>query len=40
MSNIVTSTGSIGLGPGTFVGSAAFSLFPIHALCVVVPKEG
>nr|DAD33277.1 TPA_asm: hypothetical protein HUJ06_012128 [Nelumbo nucifera] len=29
-----------GLGPGTLVGSAAFDLFPIHAVCVVVPKEG
>ncbi|KAK4717471.1 hypothetical protein R3W88_015809 [Solanum pinnatisectum] len=27
-----------GLGPGTLVGSAAFDLFPIHAVCVVVPK--
>ncbi|PSR94755.1 Magnesium/proton exchanger like [Actinidia chinensis var. chinensis] len=25
-----------GLGPGTLVGSAAFDLFPIHAVCVVV----
>ncbi|XP_076912874.1 magnesium/proton exchanger 1-like [Bidens hawaiensis] len=30
----------IGLGPGTLVGSAAFDLFPIHAVCVVVPKAG
>lgn len=30
----------IGLGPGTLVGSAAFDLFPIHAVCVVVPKVG
>ncbi|KAK9136864.1 hypothetical protein Sjap_007458 [Stephania japonica] len=29
-----------GLGPGTLVGSAAFDLFPIHAVCVVVPKTG
>ncbi|KAG9443816.1 hypothetical protein H6P81_015156 [Aristolochia fimbriata] len=29
-----------GLGPGTLVGSAAFDLFPIHAVCVVVPKSG
>ncbi|PKA54918.1 Magnesium/proton exchanger 1 [Apostasia shenzhenica] len=29
-----------GLGPGTLVGSAAFDLFPIHAVCVVVPKMG
>ncbi|KAL0457918.1 UNVERIFIED_CONTAM: Magnesium/proton exchanger [Sesamum latifolium] len=29
-----------GLGPGTLVGSAAFDLFPIHAVCVVVPKLG
>ncbi|XP_021907022.1 magnesium/proton exchanger isoform X2 [Carica papaya] len=29
-----------GLGPGTLVGSAAFDLFPIHAVCVVVPKGG
>ncbi|XP_068660454.1 magnesium/proton exchanger [Aristolochia californica] len=29
-----------GLGPGTLVGSAAFDLFPIHAICVVVPKSG
>ncbi|KAK9945689.1 hypothetical protein M0R45_011188 [Rubus argutus] len=29
-----------GLGPGTLVGSAAFDLFPIHAVCVVVPKAG
>ncbi|MFS7901677.1 putative sodium/calcium exchanger membrane region [Helianthus anomalus] len=28
------------LGPGTLVGSAAFDLFPIHAVCVVVPKAG
>ncbi|XP_031496490.1 magnesium/proton exchanger 1 [Nymphaea colorata] len=28
-----------GLGPGTLVGSAAFDLFPIHAVCVVVPKD-
>lgn len=30
----------IGLGPGTLVGSAAFDLFPIHAVCVVVPRAG
>lgn len=30
----------IGLGPGTLVGSAAFDLFPIHAVCVVMPKAG
>ncbi|KAK6135063.1 hypothetical protein DH2020_031184 [Rehmannia glutinosa] len=30
----------VGLGPGTLVGSAAFDLFPIHAVCVVVPKAG
>lgn len=29
-----------GLGPGTLAGSAAFDLFPIHAVCVVVPKAG
>ncbi|KAL5996158.1 Magnesium/proton exchanger 1 [Asimina triloba] len=29
-----------GLGPGTLVGSAAFDLFPIHAVCVVVPRAG
>ncbi|XP_038974069.1 magnesium/proton exchanger 1 isoform X2 [Phoenix dactylifera] len=29
-----------GLGPGTLVGSAAFDLFPIHAVCVVVPAAG
>ncbi|CAM8928088.1 unnamed protein product [Rhodiola kirilowii] len=29
-----------GLGPGTLVGSAAFDLFPIHAVCVLVPKAG
>ncbi|XP_047967281.1 magnesium/proton exchanger-like [Salvia hispanica] len=29
-----------GLGPGTLVGSAAFDLFPIHAICVIVPKAG
>ncbi|KAK6940998.1 Sodium/calcium exchanger membrane region [Dillenia turbinata] len=29
-----------GLGPGILVGSAAFDLFPIHAVCVVVPKAG
>ncbi|XP_030451610.2 magnesium/proton exchanger [Syzygium oleosum] len=28
------------LGPGTLVGSAAFDLFPIHAVCVLVPKAG
>jgi magnesium/proton exchanger len=28
------------LGPGTLVGSAAFDLFPIHAVCVVVPRAG
>ncbi|KAL8115620.1 hypothetical protein AgCh_022210 [Apium graveolens] len=30
----------LGLGPGTLVGSAAFDLFPIHDVCVVVPKAG
>ena len=30
----------LGLGPGTLVGSAAFDLFPIHAVCVVAPKAG
>ncbi|KAH9305657.1 hypothetical protein KI387_010061, partial [Taxus chinensis] len=29
-----------GLGPATLVGSAAFDLYPIHAVCVVVPKAG
>lgn len=29
-----------GLGPGTLVGSAAFDLFPIHAVCVLMPKAG
>ncbi|KAL6907841.1 hypothetical protein ACP4OV_002011 [Aristida adscensionis] len=29
-----------GLGPGTLVGSAAFDLFPIHAVCVIMPKAG
>ncbi|CAL4986154.1 unnamed protein product [Urochloa decumbens] len=29
-----------GLGPGTLVGSAAFDLFPIHAVCVVMPRPG
>ncbi|KAK4750369.1 hypothetical protein SAY87_027818 [Trapa incisa] len=29
-----------GLGPGTLVGSAAFDLFPIHAVCVIIPKAG
>lgn len=29
-----------GLGPGTLVGSAAFDLFPIHAVCVIAPKMG
>eukprot|EP00252_Welwitschia_mirabilis_P015546 TRINITY_DN3422_c0_g1_i1.p1 TRINITY_DN3422_c0_g1~~TRINITY_DN3422_c0_g1_i1.p1 ORF type:complete len:423 (+),score=66.32 TRINITY_DN3422_c0_g1_i1:465-1733(+) len=29
-----------GLGPGTLVGSAAFDLYPIHAVCVVVPTAG
>ncbi|CAK7348316.1 unnamed protein product [Dovyalis caffra] len=29
-----------GLGPGTLIGSAAFDLFPKHAVCVVVPKAG
>ncbi|GKU86862.1 hypothetical protein SLEP1_g1333 [Rubroshorea leprosula] len=33
-------TGMWRLGPGTLVGSAAFDLFPIHAVCVVVPKAG
>lgn len=28
------------MGPATLVGSAAFDLFPIHAVCVVVPKAG
>lgn len=28
------------MGPGTLVGSAAFDLFPIHAVCVVIPKAG
>lgn len=27
-----------GLGPGTLVGSAAFDLFPIHAVSVLMPK--
>lgn len=30
----------VGLGPGTLVGSAAFDLFPIHAVCVLMPKAG
>lgn len=34
------STCLAGLGPGTLVGSAAFDLFPIHAICVIVPKAG
>ncbi|AQK48483.1 Magnesium/proton exchanger [Zea mays] len=29
-----------GLGPGTLVGSAAFDLFPIHAVCVLMPRAG
>jgi len=29
-----------GLGPGTIVGSAAFNLYPILAVCVLVPKAG
>ncbi|CAO2144994.1 unnamed protein product [Urochloa humidicola] len=29
-----------GLGPGTLVGSAAFDMFPIHAVCVVMPRAG
>lgn len=29
-----------GLGPGTIVGSAAFNVFPILAVCVLVPKNG
>ncbi|KAJ1276659.1 hypothetical protein BS78_05G231500 [Paspalum vaginatum] len=29
-----------GLGPGTLVGSAAFDLFPIHAVCVIMPRAG
>lgn len=29
-----------GLGPATLVGSAAFDLYPIHAICVVVPRAG
>ncbi|KAK3119329.1 hypothetical protein QOZ80_9BG0718030 [Eleusine coracana subsp. coracana] len=29
-----------GLGPGTLIGSAAFDLFPIHAVCVIMPKAG
>ncbi|KZV32349.1 magnesium/proton exchanger-like [Dorcoceras hygrometricum] len=39
----IRNTGNLyagGLGPGTLVGSAAFDLFPIHAVCVVVPKAG
>ena len=36
----INSTSYLGLGPGTLVGSAAFDLFPIHAVCVVVPKAG
>ncbi|KAG0568944.1 hypothetical protein KC19_6G053800 [Ceratodon purpureus] len=31
---------SSGLGPGTLVGSAAFNLYPILAVCVLVPKAG
>ncbi|MFQ6633538.1 hypothetical protein Gotur_011918 [Gossypium turneri] len=27
-----------GLGSGTLLGLATFDLFPIHAICVVVPK--
>ncbi|GLJ34086.1 hypothetical protein SUGI_0685220 [Cryptomeria japonica] len=29
-----------GLGPATLVGSAAFNLYPIHAVLVIVPKKG
>ncbi|GJN05069.1 hypothetical protein PR202_ga22669 [Eleusine coracana subsp. coracana] len=29
-----------GLGPGTLIGSAAFDLFPIHAVCVIMPRAG
>ncbi|XP_059065353.1 magnesium/proton exchanger-like isoform X5 [Cryptomeria japonica] len=29
-----------GLGPATLVGSAAFDLYPIHAVFVLVPKAG
>ncbi|KAF8672934.1 hypothetical protein HU200_049128 [Digitaria exilis] len=29
-----------GLGPGTLVGSAAFDMFPIHAVCMVMPRAG
>lgn len=36
----LTCTHVSGLGPGTLVGSAAFDLFPIHAVCVVVPRAG
>lgn len=28
------------MGPGTLVGSAEFDLFPIHAVCVIVPRAG
>jgi magnesium/proton exchanger len=33
-------SGFAGLGPGTLVGSAAFDMFPIHAVCVIMPKPG
>lgn len=29
-----------GLGPGTIIGSAAFNLYIILAVCVLVPKAG
>ncbi|AQK39415.1 Magnesium/proton exchanger [Zea mays] len=29
-----------GLGPGTLIGSMAFDLFLIHAVCVVMPRAG
>ncbi|KAJ9566765.1 hypothetical protein OSB04_002731 [Centaurea solstitialis] len=29
-----------GLGPATLVGSATFDLFPIHGICVMIPKAG
>lgn len=28
------------MGPGTLVGSAAFNLYPILAVCVLVPEAG